>query len=157
MRKFKILLGLCLVAFWTASFANGDEKTKNIKTYGNCGMCEERIETAATNVKGVTAASWDKAKKVLTVTFDSQKTDLLAIEKAVAAAGHDTENAKAKDEVYDNLHGCCKYVRPESSSKTAKACCSKEAKASCSPKASCDKKAKASCISKQKSCSKKSN
>jgi hypothetical protein len=27
----------------------------------------------------------------------------------VADAGHDTDQVKATDEVYANLHGCCKY------------------------------------------------
>ncbi|MBS2214063.1 hypothetical protein KEM09_21845, partial [Carboxylicivirga mesophila] len=34
-----------------------------------------------------------------------------AVEKAIATVGHDTEHHKADDEVYDNLHGCCKYER----------------------------------------------
>ena len=35
------------------------------------------------------------------------------IEKKVAEAGHDTEHVRADDKVYENLHGCCKYDRPE--------------------------------------------
>jgi hypothetical protein len=35
----------------------------------------------------------------------------LDVKKAVAKVGHDTDEVKATDEEYDNLHGCCKYER----------------------------------------------
>ena len=35
----------------------------------------------------------------------------LVLEKAIAKAGHDAGKIKAEDEVYNNLHGCCKYDR----------------------------------------------
>jgi hypothetical protein len=33
------------------------------------------------------------------------------VKKAIAKVGHDAEEEKASDEVYDNLHHCCKYER----------------------------------------------
>jgi hypothetical protein len=33
------------------------------------------------------------------------------VKKAAAKVGHDAEEEKASDEVYDNLHHCCKYQR----------------------------------------------
>ena len=89
------------------------KKTETVKVYGNCGMCKSRIEKAAKGVEGVKKATWDKETKELTVTFDSDATNLESIEKAIADVGHDTENVKAKDEVYEGLHSCCKYERPE--------------------------------------------
>jgi Cu(I)/Ag(I) efflux system membrane fusion protein len=88
---------------------NADER---FTVYGNCSMCKERIEKAAKSLDGVSKAKWDKAKKELTVTFDPDVTNVEAIEKEVAAVGHDTENVRAKDEVYEKLHSCCKYDRP---------------------------------------------
>ncbi len=75
---------------------------------GVCGMCEERIEKAA-KIKGVKSAEWDVDSHIFTVTYDSSKVELIKIHKAIAGVGHDTELVKAKDEVYDNIHGCCKY------------------------------------------------
>lgn len=95
------------------SFLPGEKKTETVKVYGNCGMCEKRIEKAAKAIDGVSKADWDQEKKELTVTFDSEVTNLESIEAGIAAVGHDTENARAKDEVYSELHGCCKYDRPE--------------------------------------------
>ncbi len=80
---------------------------------GNCGMCKTRIEEAATTVDGVTSASWDQEKEMLTTTFDTEKTNRKMIEEAIAKVGHDTENVKTDDETYNNLHGCCKYERKE--------------------------------------------
>ena len=74
-----------------------------------CGMCEERIEEAY-DVKGIVIADYDLKTKKLHVVY---KTKLfpseLDVHKIAAAVGHDTEKIKATDEVYNNLHGCCKY------------------------------------------------
>lgn len=95
------------------AFLPGEKKTETVKVYGNCGMCKTRIEKAAKGVDGVKKAEWDKEKKELTVTYDPESTSLEAIEKAVADVGHDTADVKANDEVYAELHSCCKYDRPE--------------------------------------------
>lgn len=85
-------------------------KTASFKVYGNCGMCKGRIEKAA-KIKGVKSAEWNKGTKVLTVEYDAVKVSEEAIHKAIADAGHDTENMAASDESYNNLMGCCQYKR----------------------------------------------
>lgn len=82
--------------------------------YGNCGMCERRIEGALANVKGVHSADWDMDTKVLTVQYDDEAISLDEIKKKVAAAGHDTDQFRAEKKVYDKLPGCCQYDRPKS-------------------------------------------
>ena len=81
--------------------------------YGNCGMCERRIEGALANVKGVHSADWDVETKVLTVQYDDEAISLDEIKKNVAAAGHDTDKFRAEKKVYDKLPGCCPYDRPK--------------------------------------------
>ena len=83
-------------------------KTETIKVSGNCGMCKERIETAAT-VDGVTSASWNKDTKMLTLAYNPTVVKSEEVQKKIAAAGHDTEKFKADDKVYAKLPGCCKY------------------------------------------------
>ncbi len=85
--------------------------TSKVRVLGNCGMCKQRIEKAALNQDGVSKASWDAMTQTLTLEYDKSTISLLDIEKSVALAGHDTKNAKASDETYSNLHGCCKYER----------------------------------------------
>lgn len=87
-------------------------KTEEVKVYGNCGMCKRRIEGALADVDGVQAAEWDMDTKMLTVSFDSEVITLESIQKKVAAVGHDTDDFRAADTVYEKLHGCCKYDRP---------------------------------------------
>ena len=76
---------------------------------GNCGMCKSTIEKAANNVDGVATAAWDVDKKKIAVSFDESKTNVMAIHKAIAASGYDTEKAIGDLDAYDNLPGCCKY------------------------------------------------
>jgi len=109
-----IVLTLNLAAQQTTTFA----------VSGNCGMCKSRIEKAAKEA-GATAASWNTESKQLTVTLPANIT-LASIQQKVAAVGHDNAGAKATDEVYNKLHGCCKYDRNgavESKDKTKESCC----------------------------------
>ncbi len=78
---------------------------------GNCGMCKDRIERAALSVRGVRSANWDQEKQMLTLAFRSDPTDQETIERAIAKAGHDTENFITDEETHANLHHCCIYPR----------------------------------------------
>jgi len=85
-------------------------KTQTLKVSGNCGMCKKTIETAA-NVKGSSNGIWDESKQVLTLTFDSTKTNADEVLKRIAHVGYDNEKFLAPDKVYAGLHGCCQYER----------------------------------------------
>ncbi len=87
-------------------------ESTHFKVYGVCGMCQERIERAARSVKGVVNARWDVETQILTLKYRSGITDIPAIHEALVAVGHDTESRRARDEVYEQLHTCCKYERP---------------------------------------------
>ena len=76
---------------------------------GNCGMCKMTIEKAANSVEGVSSAVWDVDQKKIDISFDDGKIDAVAIHKAIAASGYDTEQVAGNEEAYDGLPGCCKY------------------------------------------------
>ena len=76
---------------------------------GNCGMCKNTIEKAANGVEGVASANWDVDKKKIDVSFDDTKTNIMAIHKAIAASGYDTDKVEGSEDAYKNLPGCCKY------------------------------------------------
>lgn len=80
-----------------------------IKVSGNCEMCNDRIETAAKSVSGVSSADWSIETKMLHVQFDGNKTSSDTIQKAIAKVGHDTEKFKALDNIYNELPECCLY------------------------------------------------
>lgn len=76
---------------------------------GSCDMCTDRIIETVSKVDGYLDSSYDLEKQELDIVFDSSKTNIESISKALAAVGHDTELAKADQDVYDALPGCCKY------------------------------------------------
>jgi hypothetical protein len=49
---------------------------------------------------------------MMKVTFIAAEITLDDIKKKIAAVGYDTDEHRASDKVYNNLHGCCKYDRP---------------------------------------------
>ncbi len=79
--------------------------------YGNCGMCQKRIEKAAMAVPGVMHAAWNKDTKEFVAHFNGDKTSKDAISKAIAGVGHDTEFDRSTDEAYEDLAKCCLYDR----------------------------------------------
>lgn len=108
--KKGILFVAVIVSMITISLtANAEVKKESFKVSGNCGMCEKTIEMAAKAVVGVLNADWDKKTKEIVVSFDTEKTSLEAIHKAIAKSGYDTDKVKADDTAYNDLHSCCKY------------------------------------------------
>lgn len=75
---------------------------------GLCGMCENRIEKSL-DISGIIMADWNIESKQLAVAYKTNKIQEKAIHQLVADAGHDTDQVKASDEAYANLHECCKY------------------------------------------------
>lgn len=85
-------------------------KTESIKVLGSCDMCKARIEKAA-KIDGVNKAEWNKETKILTLVYNPSVTTGEAVQKKIAAAGHDTEKFRADDKVYNSLPACCHYER----------------------------------------------
>lgn len=54
----------------------------------SCASCANNIESAIRTVSGVTVASVNFGAEQATVTYDSQRTDLEAIQHAVSEAGY---------------------------------------------------------------------
>jgi copper chaperone CopZ len=109
MKKFILPLLMLLILAGTALAAG--TKQAGIKVLGNCKSCKKTIESALKDVKGIEQAEWDKNTKILNVRFDESLINQQQIEEKVAAKGYDTENVKASDDTYNNLHSCCKYDR----------------------------------------------
>lgn len=95
--------------------AQAQEKSKNAKytfeVNGNCEQCKKRIEKAAYAVPGVKMAVWNIETRQLNVILNEEKASVSDVKKAIAKVGHDTDEFKATDEDYTNLHHCCQYER----------------------------------------------
>jgi copper chaperone CopZ len=83
-------------------------KTNTFTVKGNCEDCRKVIENAA-DIKGVKKCAWDEKTKVATVLYDSTKTTLLTIQKAIAARGYEAGEVSANEKAYKKLPKCCKY------------------------------------------------
>lgn len=117
-----------LLLLFVTSIAFGQKKEESIKVWGNCGMCKKTIETAA-KTAGASSANWNSETQLLQVAYKANKTSNDKIQQAIAQVGYDTEKFTADDNVYDQLHGCCKYDRKEAASvTTGKADCCKDSK-----------------------------
>lgn len=103
-----IFLFAIAISVTPSAFGQGKNVTANIKVYGNCGMCKERIETALDH-PGIKLAKWDIKSKNLEVVYNSKKITEQKIHELIAAVGHDTDKAKANNEVYGKLPFCCLY------------------------------------------------
>ncbi len=114
MKNIIVVLLLTFVGFTVQS---QEVKNKNAKVEfhvsGNCEMCKKRIEKAALSVSGVKSADWHMDCGTLYLIVNEQKTNVLAIQKAIAKAGHDTDEVRALKEEYENLHTCCLYERKQ--------------------------------------------
>lgn len=108
MKSIRFIL-LAVISLMTISLFAQD-KSDSFKVFGNCGMCQKRIEKAA-KIDGVSAAVWNVDTKVMTVTYDASKVTNEDIQKKIAAVGHDTDKYRADDKTYDKLPGCCLYDR----------------------------------------------
>lgn len=107
----KGLIAIVLLLSVTAATAQiKNAKTETVKIFGNCGMCEAKIEKAG-NQKNIASVDWNKDSKMATLTYDSKTTSKNEILKRIAAVGYDSEQFHAEEAVYQSLPGCCHYER----------------------------------------------
>ena len=90
---------------------NNYDTTVQIRVHGNCEQCKDRIEKAV-KIKGVHSGNWDIDTKILVISFNPAITSISKIKNKILAAGHDLDDAKAKDITYKGLPACCLY-RPD--------------------------------------------
>ncbi|HYK44716.1 MAG TPA: TonB-dependent receptor [Parafilimonas sp.] len=119
MTLIKHIFLLLLAASVFPAFSQVDstppgETAVSFKVFGVCAsLCKPRIEAAAIG-KGVKSAAWNVDTKMLGVVYEPAKTSLEKIENRIVEAGHDLENKKANDAVYNALPSCCHYREMES-------------------------------------------
>ncbi len=113
MKKVKYLLLLFLVLTGVAAY-NQDKKMPtpdikvSFKVFGVCIQCKERIENAV-KIKGVQSGVWDMETGLLSLVYNSSKVSLEKIKNRIVAVGHDLEDRKSVNSVYNALPKCCLY------------------------------------------------
>jgi len=102
-----LLTSLFSIGIATAQNNSGDSST-SFKVYGECIQCKHRIENAL-KIKGVQSANWDVATKMLSIVYNASIVQLPQIKSKILFVGHDLENQKAPDAIYNALPECCHY------------------------------------------------
>ncbi len=110
--KSIFIMAVLLVAATATQAQIKNAQTDTVKVYGNCGMCEATIEKAGSKAK-ISKTDWNEETGMAVITYDAKKTSLDEVLKSIALVGYDNANYKAPGEVYEKLHGCCKYERDE--------------------------------------------
>ncbi|MCK0132032.1 cation transporter [Flavobacteriaceae bacterium F08102] len=109
MKKLLIVLAVFSISFTVEAQKKSKTSKETFMVDGICKMCKDRIEKVAMQTKGVKFASYDIDKKELYCIFNNKKTSVTELKKAMAAAGHDTEEFKATEKAYLALDSCCYY------------------------------------------------
>lgn len=113
MKTIKYLLLLFLFSSGMASYSQvkrtpAADTTVSFKVFGVCGQCKDRIEKAV-RIKGVRSGVWDMETGILTLVYNSSQVSLEKIRNRIVAVGHDLEDRKAVNSVYNALPKCCLY------------------------------------------------
>lgn len=101
---------ILLLATIIACKNTSTETTSSFKVWGNCEQCKSTIESSC-NVNGVVQKDWNVDSKIMTVTFDTAKIKLHAIQKLIAKSGYDNDGFIGDNTAYSNLVECCQYDR----------------------------------------------
>ncbi len=111
MKKTKSILSIVVIvlAFITTSAkAQNNTAELKIKTSATCEMCKATIEKYMAFEKGVKKSELDVATKILTVTYNPQKTTPEKIRIAVSKSGYDADDVKADPKAFAKLEECCR-------------------------------------------------
>lgn len=109
--KKSLIAGLfCIGSAFLFSCGDNNQTVKEGEFYvrGNCGMCEERIESTLKEIPGVMKADYDVKTKNIFVAYDSTKVTELALHTAVAKTGHETKEVAMDEAAHEELPECCK-------------------------------------------------
>jgi mercuric ion binding protein len=111
MKNFKkTILSLMMMTIVTLAATAQDATTAELKvaTSAICGSCKATIEKALAFEKGVKKSELDVKTKVVTVTYNPEKTSPEKIRLAISNAGYDADDVKANPKAYKKLDDCCK-------------------------------------------------
>lgn len=120
MKNIFLTIALLVTTFTIqAQGVQGEEspikKSKNakhiIEVNGDCEHCKKRIQKTAYGVSGVKSAVWSVQTRKLDLILNEEKATVLDVKKAMAKAGHDTDEVKVLIVDYNKLPECCQYER----------------------------------------------
>lgn len=108
----KNILGVIVLLFGIGFSAQAQDLGKNkavvsFSTSAKCGMCKKRLEKDLSLTKGVQDAKLNLDDKVMTIVYNSKKTDKAKLQKAINDIGYDAGESVANQKSHDRLPDCC--------------------------------------------------
>jgi periplasmic mercuric ion binding protein len=76
-----------------------------------CQQCKDRIEKYMSHEDGIVKINVDFKKKIATVTYLTDRTNIENIKALIANVGYDADDVTAEPDAYKRLPTCCK--KPE--------------------------------------------
>ena len=113
MKKL-FILGSSLLAYSVIAFSQTKKAIETVKIKVptvQCAECKTRIENYLLQTEGISKATVDVKKKICTVTFSTERTNIEIIKTSIANAGYDADDVTANEDSYKLLPKCCK--KPE--------------------------------------------
>jgi periplasmic mercuric ion binding protein len=108
------MLVLFIILMNNCSYAQKKNKEEiKIKTSAVCSMCKDRIEQNLAFEKGISDVSLDVSSKIVTVKYNSKKTNPDKIRLAISKIGYDADDVPADKVAYGKLPACCKKDAPK--------------------------------------------
>jgi copper chaperone CopZ len=97
-----------LIFLTVATGLSAQTDTVRIQTSSVCETCKKTIEHELSFEKGIKTARLDVETGILTVIYNSAKTDPAAIRIAVTKTGYDADSLKADPKSFNKLPDCCR-------------------------------------------------
>ncbi len=111
MKNLKIMLCVVVAVIILPAAASAQEKKKTdtveIQTSAICGMCKERIEGDLAFERGVRKVDLNNETKIVTIEFNTRRTDKEKLKKAISKIGYDADDILADQKAHDRLPACC--------------------------------------------------
>ena len=112
-------LQLTMILLMSISFSAFSQKKDNIKTSviktvihcdhcKQCETCGDKFNKDLYNEDGIKRVDVDAKAMIITVVYDSRKTDLDKIKVLISKLGYDADDLKADPAGVAKLDGCCK-------------------------------------------------
>jgi mercuric ion binding protein len=112
MKKIIFALAFIFILGFVQSI-QAQTDTVRIKTSAICEQCKERIENDLSFEKGIKSSNLDLNTKVVTVVYNSKKTNEQKIREAITKIGYDADSLAADPKSYKKLPDCCKHESTE--------------------------------------------
>ncbi len=109
MKKVQLLLVLLIGIAGTTFAQTPARKTATINTPSvQCEKCKARIENYMSHEDGIVKITVDYKKKLTTVTYLTDRTNIENIKAMIANVGYDADDVTAEPDAYKRLPSCCK-------------------------------------------------